>query len=116
MTEALTDFDTFKAIAETCGWLQATWTIGGTTGGNCWGGEANQSVTPDDEPDDVALDAILEKVCPSLTFLQYRKLMRAGLYEISDEYLREYYGNSTEERTRTLKLDVLYNTLKEILG
>jgi len=62
------------------------------------------------------LDKILETFSPSLSFLQYRKLTKAGIYIYTKRTDYEYYGNYTEYRKREIDLTVLYTTLKDIVG
>ena len=112
-THFLNDIDIDSAYGNP---LVARWTTGGMSGGNCWGDDANYSVTPEDEPEDEALDKILESVCPNLTFLQYRKLLKASVYDRDTDNQYEYYGNYTTYGTRKLCLDRVYTALKEITG
>jgi len=51
-----------------------------------------------------------------LSFLQYRKLTKAGIYIYTKRTDYEYYGNYTEYRKREIDLTVLYTTLKDIVG
>jgi hypothetical protein len=117
----LDTFDAFRTLVEDLGrerdvrlCLEATWTTGGMSGGSCWGDDANYPVDAEPEPDDTTVDTILERVAPSLTFLQYRKLMRADLYERTNGVQNEYYGNYTTWTRRTLKLRTFYAALREI--
>ena len=49
------------------------WVVGGMTGGSYRGGEL-YSCSAEPEPEFEQLDTILEKVCPNVTFLQYKKI------------------------------------------
>jgi hypothetical protein len=68
--------------------------IGGMSGGSCWGSRA-ESYTLERGPCELLLlDALLEQVAPSMSFLHYRALLREvqqGTYT-----QREYYGNRTD--------------------
>jgi hypothetical protein len=122
MNAALLDYYTFiEAISALKQSWQKTletkveWTTGGMSGGNCWGGEPDHPVTAEEEPDDVLLEEILEIVLPDLRFLEYKKLIRADVYAYTEDSRWEYYGNYTEYKTRTLKLDKLYSALVELV-
>lgn len=88
------------------------WVTGGMEGGSCWGDEA-RPMGGEDEPEDLYIIALLEKFAPSLTFLQFKRLMAdPKLYNRYDRTNREYYGNYTEYAHRDLDLDVLFKSLK----
>ena len=92
--------------------MDAEWTTGGMTGGNCWGSDANQSVDADDEPELEGLDRVLEKVAPTLTYLHYRKICKLLTTRDHTEY--EYYGNYYHKRTKMLDARQLYDMLVEL--
>jgi len=110
------DLHTYEEFWDVIGGLeiedQVSWVIGGATGGNCWGGTADIPVEAEEEPDD-SLDELLSHVCPDLTFLQYRSLMKSEIYRYDKKERREYYGNYTVIRERTLDLELLYQKLRE---
>lgn len=91
---------------------KVSWVIGGATGGNCWGGSADIPVEAEEEPDD-SLEKLLNHICPDLTFLQYRSLMKSDIYEYDRKERSEYYGNYTIFRERNLNLELLYKKLRE---
>lgn len=71
------------------------WTTGGVSGGNCWSGSDNlYSTAGEPEPEFRDLDVILEKVCPKITYLEYKKLVY-DLATFTSWNENEYYGNST---------------------
>lgn len=86
------------------------WCTGGERG-NCW----DDSKTPVycDEPEEfTALDELLEKICPSITFLHYKKILkRCVSTEESTE--GEYYGGWTQYLNWVCDLRELYNMLEE---
>lgn len=114
-TESFKTVEEFKAVIGDIS-IKTQWVVGGVSGGSCWNDGANYSVGAEEEPDDVEIEEILELVAPTLTFLQFRKLMRAQPYTYTEFTQREYYGNRTEYRVRTLDLDVLYTALSDLLG
>ncbi len=87
------------------------WVIGGINGGNCWDDGGHYSLTAEEEPEFESLDNILMDVYPSLTFLQYRKLMNEDFIKYSSKTQYEYYGNYTEYKDKELDFSVLYRTL-----
>ena len=92
-------------------YFEAEWVTGGLTGGNCWGDEADTSLTADPEPELRGLDEVLAEVCPSITFIQYKLLMKEMEY---DEYEQgEYYGNYVIYGTKKLSVDTVYDKLVE---
>jgi hypothetical protein len=92
--------------------LLVQWETGGVSGGSCWESSNPQPYTRDDPaPDLTALEAVLEDVCPSLTYLAFRRLERMV---VEGEYTeREYYGNCTNYRYRGVELGKVYDFLVE---
>lgn len=108
--------DAVKSIVGTTD-ISKEWLIGGIGGGSCWDdGSSNPHYArqADEEPEDESLDLILEVLCPKISFLQYKKLTKENLFIETEKYYNEYYGNHSEYRIKTLNLEVLFNTLKEI--
>src|ERR1035437_5014514 len=87
------------------------WITGGASGGNCWGDSAEHVIESDPEPE-LDLTALFEKVCPNMTFLQYRKVMKDIVVQ-SNRMEHEYYGNYTEYSIKIVQYRVLYNKLVE---
>lgn len=88
-----------------------SWCLGGSYQ-TCWGNGG--SVSADDQPTSYEeFDSLLEKVCPTITFLQYKKLYNAcvsiGTYDEHD-----YYGGSTEHAYFICDIEKLYSELSEI--
>lgn len=65
------------------------WSLGGAHG-NCWDSNMYYS-DPEPQPEFVKLDDLLSKLCPNITFLQYKKIMRECV-TIEEETYGEYYG------------------------
>ena len=87
------------------------WITGGLTGGNCWGSSADTPVSSEDEPDCKEFDQILEAICPTVTFIQYRQIERECMS--TREYSQgEYYGNYYNKKQKVLDLKTLYNSLQ----
>src|ERR1019366_6274789 len=87
------------------------WETGGASGGNCWGDSADRHRDSEPEPE-LDLTALFEKVCPNMTFLQYRKVMKDIVVQ-SSRTEHEYYGNYTEYSIKIVQYRVLYNKLVE---
>jgi hypothetical protein len=93
--------------------LSIQWVIGGMQGGNCWGGEANQSVSAEPEPEFEEFDKILEKVCPSISFIQYKRLVQECVVVGEGSGYGEYYGNYTDYGKKSCKIRTLAEALKK---
>lgn len=88
------------------GYIEEQWTTGGLTGGSCWGDEANRPVSSEPEPELNALDRILEKICPNITLIQYKKLVHSVVsYRSGTNH--EYYGNYYEYSSKRVYLENL---------
>lgn len=86
-----------------------TWTKGGRWGN--YRGETGDLI-PDEEPDFTQLDEVLEKLCPDISFLGYKKLVRE-VVKIHTYTETDYYGGYTEEAFKYCVVSELYNKLKE---
>ena len=91
------------------------WSTGGISGGSCWddGEKDNHYPTSGEiEPEFEELDKVLEHFYPGITHLQYKRLCRQVI-ETGDYRMNEYYGNSTNYAHKFVRLQKLYDTLKE---
>ena len=87
------------------------WCTGGASG-NCW----NDSLSPltPSEPDEFnQLDELLEKICPNITFLHYKKI-RKECIEIEDSSESDYYGGAAYYSNWVCDLEKMYEVLKEL--
>ena len=94
--------------------LEVRWLSGGVTGGNCWDTDDDTRYEPVDvEPEDefYQLDSILERVCPNISYLHFRKLEK--LIEHDSETDREYYGNYSVYSIKRLSVEKLWDFLVE---
>lgn len=94
--------------------IKIEWTIGGKTGGSCYGTEERhyEPREADPEPDFEDLDKILEDVRPEMTYLQYKALVR----EVVTSTTRndgDYYGNDDIQAVRMVDLHSLYDYLSK---
>ena len=93
--------------------LTVEWMTGGAWGGNCWNDREPSSYgpDPDPEPDLAVLDNILERVAPTIGFLQYKQLMQKVKRESRTEY--EYYGNHTSYASKEISVEDIWEFLVE---
>lgn len=85
-----------------------SWCNGGSWA-DCWGNCG--SVGSDEKPEGMdELDKILENICPNITFLQYKGIMRECVY-IDDFTDGDYYGGVTHHNRYVLKFGSLYEYL-----
>jgi hypothetical protein len=84
----------------------ATWSLGGSSGDS----SGSWHTPPDAQPSFKEFDELLEKICPTITFLQYKKLF-AETVTTESQYHSDYYGGG--ERTANFICDVekLYTLL-----
>ena len=94
------------------GIISVDWTIGGITGGSCWGTSADNPVTADPEPEFEELDKILAEICPNISFLQYKRLCQAVI-KTKEETENCYYGNYYEKRIKSFSIAELEKYLKD---
>lgn len=95
--------------------ISVEWRTGGISGGSCWDEgdrDPHYSIGGDDEPEFKELDSLFEKVCPNITFLQYRNIMSECVSSY-DYSINEYYGNHTDYKVKWVCLERLYNMLVE---
>lgn len=90
--------------------LSIRWTTGGMTGGSCWGGKVEYPVEAEPEPEFESLDKLLERYSPSITFLQYKRLMSYAVTK-DDSDGGDYYGNYYNHTKKSIKLKDIYDYL-----
>lgn len=89
---------------------EVSWCMGGMSGGNCWGDDANYALDPEPEPDMPLLDKFLEEVSPQMTVKQYKMLL-SDVVQRTERTENEYYGNYTHYGTKRVQFDHLYHAL-----
>ena len=97
-------------------YLKIEWVTGGEQGGSCWDTGEEDPHYPLDaeiEPEFESLDQTLELICPNISFLDYKKVVR-GCVDTEDRVDREYYGNYTNYARKQVKLGSLYDTLLKL--
>lgn len=87
-----------------------SWSAGGTWG-NCWGDEG--TISPDKPLNFNELDELFEKICPNITYLQYKKIQQECV-EIDEYTERDYYGGCEHMQRWKCDLEKLYEMLKEM--
>jgi hypothetical protein len=83
---------------------------GGVEGGSYHSDSVLRSFTNSERPEFKALDLVLEKLMPAITYLQYRQVTE--LIQTNHQTEREYYGNSDEWEIRFIVLSELIEKLK----
>jgi adenylate kinase family enzyme len=86
------------------------WTTGGSYG-SCWGDRLTP-VTPDDQPEFDVLDELLCDICPTITFLQYKKIMKSCV-EFEESYESDYYGGGCSYKNYVCDMKKLYEMLND---
>lgn len=86
------------------------WSLGGT-----WGNYRGDTGTiePSDPKEFTEFDELLERICPDITFLQYKKLQKACVVYKTD-YERDYYGGREEFGWWECDIKTLYDKLIEL--
>jgi len=89
------------------------YSTGGVSGGSCWD-EGNPQPYTEDEPKDGfrVLELVLEKLKPSITFLQYKQI--DSMVHNNEETEHEYYGNSTDWKVEYIILSELERFLNTL--
>lgn len=86
------------------------WNMGGSHG-NCW--DSTQYPVSGDEPVDFTqFDSLLEKICPNITFLQY-KIIYKQCVETDNRYESDYYGGGVTYGYYKCDLEKLFGMLEE---
>jgi hypothetical protein len=86
------------------------WSTGGSWA-DCWGNEGSIEGEPPKEFEE--LDNLLGKICPSITFLQYKKV-RAACVETETYSSPDYYGGCEHFAYWACDLKKLHNMLVEM--
>lgn len=94
------------------GEISVKWSIGGASGGDCWGSEAEYSAIREDEPDFTKFENIIQKFNPNINFLKFKNLQK-DLVKTREDYENGYYGNYTEYMIKYVLLEDLYKYNKE---
>ena len=92
---------------------EVEWRTGGMSGGNCWGDEPSYSLDADDVPEMTGIDELFAEICPNITFLEYKRVMK-DLVESDSRTEYEYYGNHTNYGIRRVNYRQLYDRLVEV--
>lgn len=93
--------------------IYAQWCIGGMQGGSCWGTDDLSPRPAESEPEIKELDDILSKICPEITYLQYKGLTNNLIHH--KDYTEDcYYGNNYNYRIKYIILNELFDKLTEM--
>lgn len=105
------DTSKLKGVVVLPALVSSSWVTGGLCGGNCWGDEPNQSVTPQPEEEFILLDDLLEELVPGMKLSQYRKVREHIKHGSYTEY--EYYGNHYVKAFKFILIDDIVSALAE---
>jgi hypothetical protein len=92
-----------------------TWTTGGEQGGSCWDtgdDDPHYPVEAEPEPKLEDLTKVLEHICPSMSFLCFKRMSDKLIREADGFGSSEYYGNYTTASAKYIYMDELYEFLK----
>jgi predicted kinase len=87
------------------------WCTGGAYG-SCWHNGLTQ-ISPDKPLPFTELDELLEKVCPSITFLHYKKVLDKCV-STEETHENDYYGGGTNYMNWVCDLPQLYTLLHDL--
>lgn len=87
------------------------WCTGGTYG-SCWSDKLSP-VSGEQQPDFEKLDELLSEICPNITFLQYKKIMRECV-DIEESYESDYYGGGCNYSRYVCDMEKLYVCLENM--
>lgn len=97
------------AVDSHIGALYVSWSNGGISGASCWRGKPYRE--PPEKPKDIdILDAVLESIAPTISFLAYKRLCKKIRVDSTTE--RDYYGNYHETAFKFLTIQDLYDFLQ----
>lgn len=78
---------------------------------NCWG--ESGPIEEDSTPEFTMFDELITKICPNITYLQYKQIYNTCVY-IRDDDEFGYYGGYELKHRYVCRLKKLYDTLKEM--
>lgn len=93
--------------------LYTSFETGGVQGGGWRDDSTTERYTKSYDAEFHALDSALEMICPEITFLQYKKLLRSDIIKTTEFTENEYYGNSTDYSVKYVETEKLFNYLKD---
>lgn len=88
-----------------------TWSLGGSYG-NCWDDEL--TYTSRDKPVEFEeFDEVLERICPNISFLQYKQIYKEFVV-VKDYHVSDYYGGGETYAYYECDLEKLINKLVDM--
>ena len=86
--------------------------VGGSSGGNCWGGESSRYINTEDlNKNFTDFEEALILLCPELTFANFLALRKDNIVKTQEHTEQEYYGDSTDFLYRYVSLKELYDQI-----
>lgn len=108
------DYDIFRDtnnLGRADALYSSSWSLGGTYG-DCWSDNL-YSISPEEPVPFREFDNLLEKICPNISFLQYKKLERECV-SIKQYGESDYYGGYEVRADYVCDLKKLYDLLNEM--
>lgn len=84
---------------------------GGGTWGDCWGDRG--VIEPEDDPGFDKFDNLLARICPNITYLQYKVLFN-DCVELEEYWDGDYYGGRELCKRYVCNLEYLYDRMIEM--
>lgn len=91
--------------------ISVHWTIGGVSGGNCWGEGGHYAVEGEAEPEFESFENLVLYFVPNISFADFNKLKQKVMYTRTWTE-NEYYGNSTSYAEKYAYLKDIYKHLE----
>jgi hypothetical protein len=88
-----------------------SWSGGGSSG-NCYNDSIDVYLA-DPQPEFLEFDLLLEKICPTITFLQYKRIAKKCC-SVKTKSESDYYGGDWSNKHHRCDLNLLYQELKGI--
>ena len=101
-------FQSYRTTSEPYIMKSEEWSLGGTT--RDWNGSVE--LMRDETPDFVEFDELIERVCPNISFIQYKNVYRKCVTQ-KTRTEHDYYGGSEEKAWWECNLKDLYKILLE---
>ena len=108
------NFNDVEDVSENDDVVYMQWETGGSSGGDCWGGDSREYYEHNTVTDFVVLELICEKLAPEIPFMAFNKIRRDNIIDGSYSDC-QYYGNRTDYAIKLVKLEQLYQSLQPYL-
>ena len=88
--------------------------IGGSSGGNCWGGTSTPYRTGREasEAEVPTLDELIAELAPDISFIKYKVLVNSIQWQTTEYCSSDYYGNYRDYGYKYIDCNSLYEALE----